>query len=71
MPPGSDNPSSRAGHVHAVSKDVVAVDNDVADIDAHPKLDPTVGRNGHIPLAHSALNFGCAAHRIDRACKLD
>src|SRR5262245_21536817 len=60
-----------SSYIHAVPEDVPAVDDDVADVDADPKLDPSVRLHSGISLAHAALDFGGAAHRIDRACKLD
>src|SRR5262249_31718867 len=60
-----------SSHVHAVPEDVPAVDDDVADVDTDPKLDPSVRLHSGISLAHATLDFGGAAHCIDRACKLD
>jgi hypothetical protein len=57
--------------VHAITVDVIAVDDDVAEIDAKAKLDP--GRFGciGIALAHAALHVDRAADGIHHARKLD
>jgi hypothetical protein len=48
----------------------VLVDDDVAEIDAHAKLDAPRSRHTRIPQSHLALNLGCAAHRVDDAGEL-
>ncbi|HEX4193877.1 MAG TPA: hypothetical protein VHY80_12295 [Stellaceae bacterium] len=57
--------------IDAIAKDVVVVDNDVADIDADAELDAALGRHSDITLGHLALHLYCAAHRIHDAGKLD
>ena len=58
------------GDVDAVAHQIVAVDDDVAEIDADAKAHAV--RLGHIgvPLVDRQLDFGGAAHRLDRACEL-
>ena len=46
------------------------VDDDVAEIDAHAKLDAPRRRHTRIPQGHLALNLDRAAHRVDDAGKL-
>jgi hypothetical protein len=53
------------GHIYTVSKDVVFVTDDVANVDADAK------RNRPFPAAHFALNRHGAGHRIDCAGKFD
>ena len=48
-------------HIDAIAKDVAVLDNDVADIDADPELDPAVQRHGGIAFGHSHLHFGGAS----------
>src|SRR5262249_20268494 len=55
------------GDIDAVAVDVVAVDDDVADIDADPELDPRLRRLVGIALVHAALNLDGATHGIDDA----
>jgi hypothetical protein len=52
-------------HIDAVAKDVVALDDDVAEIDANAK--PDAALVGYIGLAvnHPALHLGRTAHRVD------
>jgi hypothetical protein len=42
----------------------------VADINADPKLDSSVGRYADVTVAHGLLYFNSAAHRIHNAHKL-
>src|SRR5260221_250486 len=60
-----------AGDSDVIDVDVVGVDDDVAEIDAHAHLDAPVDRNVGVALGHAALHFDRAAHRIDNAGKLD
>jgi hypothetical protein len=57
--------------VDAITEDVVAIENDVTDVNADAKFDPLVLRHGGILLGHSALDFNGTTHRIDGAGKLD
>ena len=57
-------------YVNAVAKDVVAINDDVADIDANPELDLLARRRIGISFRHPALNIDGATNRIDRACEL-
>src|SRR4029077_10413216 len=53
--------------VNAITEDIVAVDDDVADVDADAKVEPLVGGNTRVALGHAALHFNRAAHCIDHA----
>jgi hypothetical protein len=55
------------GHVDAVAKNVAILDDNVADIDADPELDPAVRRHIGVALGHSALDVHGAADGIDDA----
>jgi hypothetical protein len=57
--------------VHAIAVDVVAVDDDVADVDANPEDDPPVLRDTGIPSHHAVLNCHSAGDRIHHTWKLD
>ena len=58
-------------HVDAVAKDVVALNDHIAKIDADAKLHPPRRRDVDIALRHPALNLGGAQHRIDDAVEFD
>ena len=53
--------------IDAVAKDVVAVNDDVANIDADAKVESLIGGNAFVALGHPALHVDGAAHRIDHA----
>jgi hypothetical protein len=59
------------GDIDAVTEDILAVDDDVAEVDPDPELDPLGIRRPGIPQDHLALHIDRAAHRIDDAGKLD
>lgn len=58
-------------HVDAGSVDVVAVDDDVADIDTHAELDAAFGRNIGVTLGHAPLDRHRAPQGIDHAGEFD
>jgi hypothetical protein len=58
-------------NIDAISENVVAVDDDVTDIDANTELDPTILRDGIVALGHAPLDFYGAAHGINGTDKLD
>ena len=62
MPPGSRQRLQSRRHVHAVAPHVVAIDDDVAEVDADAELDPLLRRNVGIALGHAALDLDRAAH---------
>jgi len=57
--------------VDAVAIDVVAIDNDIADIDPHAKFDAPIGDNLLIANGHAALHIDGTTHRIDDRGELD
>src|SRR5208283_4784077 len=57
------------GDVDAVTIDVVALDDHVAEIDADAQLDAVVCRDIRVPVGHRLLHRDRAAHRIDDAGK--
>src|SRR5215471_4357249 len=57
-------------YIDAIAVDVVALDNDVADVDTHAKVDPLIGSQAGIAAKHSALHVNGAARRVDYAGKL-
>ena len=57
--------------VDAVAKDVVVLDDDVAEIDADAELHPARRRDVGIAPRHPALDLGSAQHRIDDAVEFD
>src|ERR1700676_604353 len=60
---------SRDGDPIAV--DGVAVDDDVAEVDADTELDAVVHRYIGVALCHAALDIDRASHRIDDTSKFD
>jgi hypothetical protein len=58
-------------HVDAVAIEIVAVDDDVAEIDADAELDVPVLGNPGVALHHAALDFDGAARRVEDAAELD
>jgi hypothetical protein len=71
IPPASAMPSSRAVDIHAVAVNVIAVYDDVTQIDARTEVDPARIRNIDITLHHTALDLDGAADGINHARKLD
>jgi len=59
------------GNIDAVPKDVVAVDDDIADIDADAEDDALVLGHARIAADHAALDYHCAPDRIDDTGKFD
>ena len=58
-------------HVDAVAKDVVVLDDDVAQIDADAELDPPRRRDVGVASRHPALNLGSAQHGVGDAAEFD
>ena len=57
--------------IDAVAKNVVVVDDDVADMDADAEFDAFCLGDVDIAQAHRALHLDRAAHRVHRAAELD
>jgi len=57
--------------IDPVAVDVALIDDDVADIDTHAKLNPTIFGNGGVALGHNALDFHGASHGVDSAREFD
>ena len=57
--------------VDAVTEYVVIVDDNIADVDAYPKLDSELLRDIGVLLDHLALDLDCTAYRINCTCELD
>jgi hypothetical protein len=68
MPPGSAIPSNLAD---AIAIDIIAINNDVADVDANAEQDALVLRNIRISFDHAALDIDGATHRFNNTWKLD
>ena len=56
MPPGSAKDFKPSRYVDAIAVDIVALDDNIADIDADAKNDPPVFWFWGIAFAHSQLN---------------
>ena len=60
------------GDVHAIAHQVaVGLLDDVAEVDADPKLDAAIVRKAGVSLDETVLHLNPAAHRIDDAPELD
>jgi hypothetical protein len=71
MPSGSASPSSRRRHIYAIAKNVVTIDDYIANIDADSELDAFLRRDIGVAFNHAALNVDGATHRVDDTSKLD
>jgi len=68
---GFGQPFQPRGDVDAIAKQIIAVEDHVAEIDPDPELDAPVGHLGGIALRHRPLHRDGTAHRIDDAAELD
>jgi hypothetical protein len=60
------------GDIDAVAHEVaVALLDDIAEMNANPKLNALLGRHAGVALDHSGLDFDRAAHGVDHASELD
>jgi hypothetical protein len=59
------------GNVDAIAEDVVVIDDDIADVDADPEIDPHCRGDVGVLRRHSALDFDRTARGVDRTRKLD
>src|SRR5579859_863090 len=57
------------GDIDAVAKNIAAIDDDVADIDADPQCQSGLRSRTRLEVEHVALDRGRAAHGIDDACE--
>jgi hypothetical protein len=69
--PGLRQTFNAGSDVHAVAIDVLAIDNDVTDVDSNPKLDPFFCGTVGIVFTNRFLDLDRAGDGIDRAGKLD
>ena len=58
------------GDVDAIAKDVVAVDDDVAEIDTDPQFETALGRDRVVDGARCSLHLDGAVQRVDDARKI-
>jgi hypothetical protein len=71
MAPGCALPSKRAA-IDAIAHQIaVALLDDIAEVNADPKLNSALGRHAGVAFDHRVLNFDGAAHRVDDAAELD
>ncbi len=71
MPPGRRFRLQPGRHVHAIAVEIVAVDDQVAEVQADPEHDGGVLGLVAIGVGHGLLELDGRAQRIDRAGKLD
>jgi hypothetical protein len=57
--------------IHAITEDVAVLNNDIADVDAHAKLDAFLSGDPGITLGHGVLNLSRTAQGIDDAGEFD
>jgi hypothetical protein len=53
--------------IDSITKDVVAINDDVTNIDADTKVQSLIRGNAIVALGHAPLQVNCAAHCIDNA----
>jgi hypothetical protein len=53
--------------IDAIAKDVIAINDDVTNIDADTKVQSLIRGNAFVALGHGSLHVNCAAHCIDDA----
>ena len=70
MPPGSARAFQPRRDVHAVAVDVVALDDDVAEVDTDAKANALVLGNARLAPGHGALDLDGALHGVDHAREL-
>ena len=56
--------------VDAVAKDIIFIDDDVADVNADAEFDPKFLRHTGVPLGHAALDLDGTAGSVHGACEL-
>ena len=64
-------PLQAGGDVDAVAEDVVALDDDVAEVDADAEFDARLVGRAAVAVGHAGLDLDGAAHRLDDAGELD
>ncbi len=70
QPPRLREALQSGSHVYAVTVDVVAVDDDIAEVDTDPESNALVLGQAVIVLGNSLLDLGCRGHGIDNAGEL-
>ena len=68
--PGLGERLEPGGDVDAIAKDVVAIDDHVAEIDADPQLETALGRDRVIDGVRCSLHLDGAVQRVDDARKI-
>jgi hypothetical protein len=58
-------------NVDAIAENIVAVDNNVPEVDADAELDAMVRRHALIAILHRVLNLDCALDGFDHAREFD
>ena len=71
MPPGGRFRLEARRHVHAVTVEVVAFDDQIAEVQADPEHNARVFRLVAVGLGHGLLEFDGGAKRIDSTWELD
>ena len=59
------------GDIDTIAKDVVVLDNHIAEVDADAELNPSRRRDIRVASRHPALDLGSAQDRIDNALEFD
>jgi len=71
MPPRLGQPFEARRHVHAIAQYIVAIDNDVAQINADTVLNAPVVHRLRLAFGHTRLHRDGAFERVDDAGELD
>jgi hypothetical protein len=69
--PRLSKPFQTRRHVHAVSEDVIAIDDDVPHVDTYAELDPLLRGHLGVTLDHPSLDLDSTAQGIHNAGELD
>ena len=70
MPPASAKTFEPRGNVHSIAHEIVAIYDDVTEVDADAKPHMVRLRHIGVPLVDLQLDFGSAPHRLNRAGEL-
>ena len=71
MPPGFGNALKPCCDIDAITKNIVALDQDVTEIDPDPEQHTSVGRDAIVPFGHHRLHCYRAFDRVDYRWKFE
>ena len=59
------------GQVDAIAVEILAIDHDITDIDAHAEFDLAIIGDPSIAVMHAGLDLDSTAHGVEHAAELD